>query len=78
MKEAKDADIPVIIVDRMIDVSDDSLYTAWVGSNFKMEGQKACEWLNAYAEAKGMKEVNIAHIQGTIGASAQIGSTACL
>ena len=75
LKEAKDADIPVIIVDRMVDVSDDSLYTAWVGSNFKMEGQKACEWLNAYAEAKGMKEVNIAHIQGTIGASAQIGRT---
>ena len=75
LKEAKDADIPVIIVDRMIDVSDDSLYTAWVGSNFKMEGQKACEWRNAYAEAKGMKEVNIAHIQGTIGASAQIGRT---
>ena len=75
LQEAKDADIPVIIVDRMIDVSDDSLYTAWVGSNFKMEGQKACEWLNAYAEAKGMKEVNIAHIQGTIGASAQIGRT---
>ena len=75
LQEAKDADIPVIIVDRMVDVSDDSLYTAWVGSNFKMEGQKACEWLNAYAEAKGMKEVNIAHIQGTIGASAQIGRT---
>ena len=35
LKEAKDADIPVIIVDRMVDVSDDSLYTAWVGSNFK-------------------------------------------
>ena len=75
LQEAKDAGIPVIIVDRMVDVSDDSLYTAWVGSNFKMEGQKACEWLNAYAEAKGMKEVNIAHIQGTIGASAQIGRT---
>ena len=78
LQEAKDADIPVIIVDRMIDVTDDSLYTAWVGSNFKMEGQKACEWLNAYAEAKGMKEVNIAHIQGTIGASAQIGRTEAL
>ena len=75
LKEAKDADIPVIIVDRMIDVSDDSLYTAWVGSNFKMEGQKACEWLKAYTDAKGIKDVNIAHIQGTIGASAQIGRT---
>ena len=28
LQEAKDADIPVIIVDRMVDVSDDSLYTA--------------------------------------------------
>ena len=42
LQEAKDAEIPVIIVDRMVNVSDDSLYTAWVGSNFKLEGQKAC------------------------------------
>ena len=74
-QEAKDADIPVIIVDRMVDVSDDSLYTAWVGSNFELEGKKACAWLNAYAEAKGMDEINIVDIQGTIGASAQIGRT---
>ena len=78
LQEAKDAEIPVIIVDRMVDVSDDSLYTAWVGSNFKLEGQKACEWLKAYAEAKGMSEVNIVDIQGTIGASAQIGRTEAL
>ena len=78
LQEAKDAGIPVIIVDRMVDVSDDSLYTAWVGSNFKLEGQKACEWLKAYAEAKGMSEVNIVDIQGTIGASAQIGRTEAL
>ena len=78
LQEAKDAEIPVIIVDRMVNVSDDSLYTAWVGSNFILEGQKACEWLKAYAEAKGMSEVNIVDIQGTIGASAQIGRTEAL
>ena len=78
LQEAKDAEIPVLIVDRMVNVSDDSLYTAWVGSNFKLEGQKACEWLKAYAEAKGMSEVNIVDIQGTIGASAQIGRTEAL
>ena len=78
LQEAKDAEIPVIIVDRMVNVSDDSLYTAWVGSNFKLEGQQACEWLKAYAEAKGMSEVNIVDIQGTIGASAQIGRTEAL
>lgn len=78
LKEAKDADIPVIIVDRMVDVSDDSLYTAWVGSNFKLEGQKACAWLKAYAEAKKLDKINIVDIQGTIGASAQIGRTEAL
>ena len=78
LQEAKDAEIPVIIVDRMVNVSDDSLYTAWVGSNFKLEAQKACERLKAYAEAKGMSEVNIVDIQGTIGASAQIGRTEAL
>ena len=78
LQEAKDAEIPVIIVDRMVDVSDDSLYTAWVGSNFKLEGQKACEWLKQDAAAKNMSEVNIVDIQGTIGASAQIGRTEAL
>lgn len=73
LKEVKDAGIPLIIVDRMVEVSDDSLYTAWVGSNFKLEGDKACAWLKAYADAQGVKELNIVDIQGTIGASAQIG-----
>lgn len=73
LQEAKDAGIPVIIVDRMVNVSDDSLYTAWVGSNFELEGKKACAWLKAYADAKGLDKLNIVDIQGTIGASAQIG-----
>ena len=77
LQEAKDAGIPVIIVDRMVEVTDDSLYTAWVGSNFKLEGQKAAAWLGAYLEAtgRGEEEINIVDIQGTIGASAQIGRT---
>ena len=45
LKEAKKADIPVITVDRQIKTSDDSLITAWVGSDFKKEGVKAAEWL---------------------------------
>ncbi|MDD2213673.1 MAG: ABC transporter substrate-binding protein [Oscillospiraceae bacterium] len=77
LQEAKDAGILVIIVDRMVNVSDDSLYTAWVGSDFELEGQKAAEWLNSFATAKGIdpKSLNIVDIQGTIGASAQIGRT---
>ena len=75
LQEAKDADIPVIIVDRMVDVSDDSLYTTWIGTASLLEGRKAAEWLNAYTTAKGIdaKDVNIVDIQGTIGSTAQIG-----
>lgn len=40
LQEAKDAGIPVIIVDRMVDVSDENLFTCWVGSNFELEGKK--------------------------------------
>ena len=77
LQEAKDADIPVIIVDRMVDVSDDSLYTTWIGTDSLLEGRKAAEWLNAYTTAKGIdaKDVNIVDIQGTIGSTAKIGSS---
>lgn len=77
LQEAKDAGIPVIIVDRMINVSDDSLYTAWVGSNFLQEGYDAVAWLDEYLKAndKADKDINIVTIQGTIGSSAQIGRT---
>lgn len=73
--EAKEAQIPVIIVDRMVDVKDDSLYTAWVGSNFELEGKKAAAYLKAYMEAKNITDMKLVNIQGTIGASAQIGRT---
>ena len=65
LQEAKDAGIPVIIVDRMVDVSDDSLYTSWIGTDALLEGRKAAEWLNAYATAKEIKpeDLHIVDIQ---------------
>lgn len=77
LQEAKEAGIPVIIVDRMIDVSDDSLFTAWVGSNFLQEGYDAVKWLAEYLEKNGREDeqINIVTLQGTIGSSAQIGRT---
>ena len=76
LQEAKDAGIPVIIIDREID-ADESLYTAWVGSDFQAEGDAAGAWLQAYLEAKGRgdDDINIVTIAGTTGASAQIGRT---
>ena len=77
LSEARDAGIPVIIVDRMVDVEDDSLFTAWVGSNFELEGKKAAQWLYEYCSLKEIapEDIHIVDIQGTIGASAQIGRT---
>lgn len=77
LEEAKEAGIPVILSDRMIDISDDSLYTAWVGGNFIKEGQDCVEWLDGYLKelGRGDEEINIVTLQGTIGSSAQVGRT---
>ncbi|WP_319417276.1 ABC transporter substrate-binding protein [Marispirochaeta aestuarii] len=77
LSEAKAAGIPVILSDRMMDVSDDSLYTAWVGGNFLKEGQDGVKWLNDYVKKNGLasQELNIVLLQGTIGSSAQVGRT---
>ncbi|AEY65161.1 ABC transporter substrate-binding protein [Clostridium sp. BNL1100] len=74
--EAKDAGIPVIICDRMIKVSDDSLFSCWVGSDFQKEGVNAAEWLANYIKEKGKTDTqNVVVLQGTIGSSAEIGRT---
>ena len=73
LKEAKAAGIPVIIVDRMIETSDDSLYTCWVGSDFRKEGDTAVEWMET--KFKDMSSLKIVHLQGSMGSSAQIGRT---
>lgn len=77
LQEAKDANIPVLVVDRQVKVTDTSLVTAWVGSDFSKEADIACGWLKSFTEAKGIKpeDLNIVDIQGTLGATAQIGRT---
>ena len=77
LQEAKAAGIPVILVDRTIEVADDSLYAAHVGSDFCWEGEQAAAWLEeTFQDANG--PVNILHIQGTLGSSAQLGRSAGL
>ncbi len=76
LQEAHDAGIPVILVDRRVDVENETLYAAHVGSDFALEGQRATEWMEeAYA---GADSVNIIHIQGTLGSTAQLGRTGAL
>ncbi|MBP5332343.1 MAG: ABC transporter substrate-binding protein [Lachnospiraceae bacterium] len=77
LEEAKDAGIPVIIVDRMVNVGDESLFTAWVGSDFELEARKLTAWMNEFFGVSDIdgSDINIVNIQGNIGASAQIGRT---
>ena len=75
LQEAKEAGIPVILVDRMVDVEDESLYAAHIGSDFLKEGRLAVAWMeDAFREAED--PVRVIHIQGTLGSTAQLGRTA--
>ncbi len=56
LQEAKDAGIPVILVDRMIDTKDDSLYIASVGTDKYEEGRKAGKWLEQYLEEQSKED----------------------
>ncbi len=80
LQEAKEAGIPVILIDRDIEVEDRSLYAAYIGSDFRKEGETAVRWLEGLLEKQQKTEepVRIVHIQGTIGSSAQIGRTTAL
>ena len=77
LQEAKEAGIPVILVDRMVDVEDASLYAVHIGSDFRKEGARAAGWIaETFEDAEG--PVRIIHIQGTLGSTAQLGRTEAL
>ena len=64
LRDAKQANIPVILVDRGVSAPED-LYTTLIASDFVAEGRMAGEWL-----AKNMNgQANIAELQGTTGAA---------
>lgn len=78
LKEAKDAGIPVVIVDRDAKVSDD-LYVAKIGTDSVAEGRKAFEWVDQYMKDQnktprgGGDQFQIAVLEGTVGASVSLG-----
>lgn len=68
LREARKAGIPVILVDRGVEVSDDSLYATLIASDFVAEGRMAAEWLAERLGGRG----NIVELQGTTGAAPAI------
>ncbi|HWA10673.1 MAG TPA: ABC transporter substrate-binding protein [Opitutaceae bacterium] len=65
LREAKRAKIPVIIMDRSIEVSDESLYACFIGSDFAEEGRMAADWLAKHTNGKG----RILELLGTTGSA---------
>ena len=65
LREAKRAGIPVIITDRTIQTTDESLYVCFIGSDFFTEGTMAADWLAAKVKGKG----RIVELQGTPGSA---------
>ncbi|RYH09168.1 galactofuranose ABC transporter, galactofuranose-binding protein YtfQ [Tropicimonas sp. IMCC6043] len=68
LEEAQDAEIPVILLDRKVDASDD-LYMTAVTSDTVYEGEVAGKWL---VDAVGSEECRVVELQGTTGSSPAI------
>jgi len=75
LTEAREAGIPVILVDRTIAKKDESLYTTRVGTDTYWEGEQAGKWLEEDLKRTGEQdeEINIVVLEGTTGATSQIG-----
>jgi simple sugar transport system substrate-binding protein len=71
LQEAKRAQIPVILTDRSVDSTDDSLYVTFLGSDFIAEGKKAGDWLTQQYQGN-TAPVSIVELQGTTGAAPAI------
>ncbi len=68
LKSAREAGVPVFLVDREATARICEDYVSFMGSNFIQQGERAAEWL---AEGSG-GEAKIAELQGTVGASVTV------
>ncbi|MCX7047653.1 MAG: ABC transporter substrate-binding protein [Candidatus Sumerlaeota bacterium] len=68
LQEAKQAGIPVILVDRNVKVSDKSLYVTRIAPDCEEEGRIAARWLADKLKGKG----NIVELEGTVGSAPAI------
>jgi ABC-type sugar transport system substrate-binding protein len=68
LQEARDANIPVIVVDRSVS-ADPSMYSAHIGSDMEIEGKRSAEEFNKMLPDGG----NILELSGTTGSGAAVG-----
>jgi simple sugar transport system substrate-binding protein len=68
LREIRSAGIPVILMDRNIEVNDTSLYVSHVGSDFVEEGRRAGRWLVEHTKEEP-GEIAILELRGSEGAA---------
>lgn len=75
LKEVNEAEIPLILLDRIPDCVDDIEYAAAFGGDFVEEGRRMAIWTANYVEkiGKAGEELNIVILEGTTGSDAAIG-----
>ena len=77
LKEVNEAEIPLLLIDRIPDCADKIDYVAAFGGDFVEEGRRQVAWAGEYLKkaGRGDEDVNIVIMEGTTGASAQTGRT---
>ena len=76
LKEVNEAEIPLILLDRIPDCADKIDYVAAFGGDFPLEGRRQVQWAGEYLKSLGRTEnIKVAIMEGTTGADAQVGRT---
>ena len=76
LTEVNEAEIPLILLDRIPDCADKIEYKAAFGGDFPLEGRRQIQWAAKYLESLGKTEnVKVAIMEGTTGSDAQVGRT---
>lgn len=79
LDEVKEAGIPVIIMDRSVAVWNKDLYLTNIGSDFLKQGEQAVAWIEEQLpEVTPEEPLNIVHLKGTDGSTAQLMRTKAL
>ena len=77
LSEVNENEIPLILLDRIPDCADKIDYVAAFGGDFPLEGRRQVQWAGEYLKSLGRdsETVNVAIMEGTTGADAQVGRT---
>lgn len=78
LEEVHEAGIPVIIMDRSVSIWNKDLYLTNIGSDFLKQGEEAIMWIEQNMPSSNEDKLNILHLKGTDGSTAQLMRTKAL